>query len=105
MIWKIMLQLATMMVMIAALMLIELEMAFVMKKTKTKSVILMGWTAAKTGNQLEIGFAMLKTIMNTVILIEEIAVLVLWREMVFVMIITIIQSVVPMMQVIAAWMT
>ena len=65
----------------------------------------MGWTVAKTANQLEIGFAMLKTIMNTVILIKEIAVLVLWKEMVFVMIITIIQSVVPMMQVIAAWMT
>ena len=65
----------------------------------------MGWTAVKTGNQLEIRLAMLKTIMNTVILIEEIAVLVLLKEMVFVMIITIIQSVVPMMQVIAAWMT
>ena len=65
----------------------------------------MGWTAVKTGNQLEIRLAMLKTIMNTVILIKEIAVLVLWKEMVFVMIITIIQSVVPMMQVIAAWMT
>ena len=31
-IWKIMMQLATMMVVIAALMLIELEMAFVIKK-------------------------------------------------------------------------
>ena len=31
-IWKIMMQLATMMVVIAVLMLIELEMAFVMKK-------------------------------------------------------------------------
>ena len=73
--WKIMMQLATMMVMIAALMLIELEMVNVMKKIKTKSATLIVWIAAKTGNQLEIGFAMLKTIMNTVILMKEIVVL------------------------------
>ena len=65
----------------------------------------MGWTAVKTGNQLEIRLAMLKTIMNTVILIEEIAVLVLWKEMVFVMIILIIDGVAPMMGVIAVWMS
>ena len=64
----------------------------------------MGWTAAKTGNQLEIRFAIMKTIMNTVILMEEIVVFILELEMAFVMIITIIQSV-PMMMVIAAWMT
>ena len=103
--WKIMMKLATMMVMIAALMLIELEMVNVMKKIKTKSVNMMGWTAAKIGNQLVIGFAMLKTIMNTVILMEGIVVLMLGLEMVFVMILTIIQCVVPMMGVIAVWMS
>ena len=104
-IWKIMMQLATMMVVIAALMLIELEMVNVMKKIKTKSVTLMGWIAAKTGNQLEMGFAMLKTIMNIVTLIEAIAVLVVMVEMVFVMMSTIIHGVVPMMWVIAVWMS
>ena len=48
---------------------------------------------------------MLKTIMNTVILMKEIVVYMLGLEMEFVMIITIIQSVVPMMRVIAAWMS
>ena len=105
MIWKIMMQLAIMMVVIAAQMLIELEMAFVMKETKTKSVTLIGWIAAKTGNQLEIGFAMLKTIMNIVTLMEEIAVLMVMVEMVFVMMKTIIHIVVPMMEVIVVWMT
>ena len=103
--WKIMMQLATMMVMIAALMLIELEMVNVMKKIKTKSVNMMGWTAAKTGNQLVIGFAMLKTIMNIVTLIEEIAVLMSMLEMVFVMTLTIILYVVLMIKVIAVWMS
>ena len=65
----------------------------------------MGWTAAKIANLLEIGFAMLKTIMNTVILTEEIVVLILGLEMVFVMIITIMNFVVPMMGVIAVWMS
>ena len=65
----------------------------------------MGSTVAKTGNQLEIGFAMLKTIMNIVTLMEEIAVLIVILEMVFVMKKTIIQGVVPMMGVIAVWMT
>ena len=65
----------------------------------------MGWTVAKTGNQLEIGFAMLKTIMNTVSLMEEIVVLMVGLEMVFVMIITIIHIVVPMIRAIAVWMS
>ena len=65
----------------------------------------MDWIAAKTGNQLEMGFAMLKTIMNTVILMEEIAVLVFGVEMVFVMMLTIIQCAVPTMGVIAVWMS
>ena len=64
----------------------------------------MGWTAAKTANQLAIGFAMLKTIMNTVILMEEIVVLLVMVEMVCVMMSTIILYVVPMMEVIAVWM-
>ena len=85
MIWKIMLQLATMMVVIAAFMLIELVMVSVMKKIKTKSVTLMGWIAAKTGNQLAIGFAMLKTIMNTVLLMEEIVAFIMILAMVLVM--------------------
>ena len=65
----------------------------------------MGWTAAKTANQLEIRFAMLKTITNTVSLMEEIVVLLLGVEMEFVMIILIIDGVAPMMGVIAVWMT
>ena len=104
-IWKIMMQLVTMMVVIAALMLFGLVMASATKKTKTKSVTLIGWIAAKTGNQLEMGFAMLKTIMNIVTLIEAIAVLVVMVEMVFVMMSTIIHGVVPMMWVIAVWMS
>ena len=102
--WKIMMWLATTMVVIAAPMLIGLEMEYVMKRIKMKSVILMGWTAAKTGNQLVIGFAMLKTIMNTVSMTEEIVVLVFMLEMVFVKILTIIQSV-SMIGVIAVLMT
>ena len=102
---KIMLQLATMMVVIAAPMLIELEMGYVMKKTKTKFVFLMGMTAAQTGNQLEIGFAMLKTIMNTVILMEEIVVLILGLEMVYATNTTIIHCVAPMIMAIAVLMT
>ena len=94
-----------MMVVIAAPMLIGLEMANVMKRIKMKYVNLMGWTAAQTGNQLETKFAMLRTITNTVSLMEEIVVLMLGVEMVFVMIITIIQSVVPMIEVIAVWMS
>ena len=104
-IWKIMMWLATMMVVIAAPMLIELEMGYVMKKTKTKFVFLMGMTAAQTGNQLEIGFAMLKTIMNTVILMEEIVVLILGLEMVYATNTTIIQCVAPMIMAIAVLMT
>ena len=65
----------------------------------------MGWTAAKTANQLAIGFAMLKTIMNTVILMEAIVVLMAGLEMGFVKMLTIINSVVPMMGVIAVWMS
>ena len=103
-IWKIMMQLVTMMVVIAAQMFIELETAFVMKKIKTKSVTLIGWIAAKTGNQLEIRFAILKIIMNTVILMEEIVVLMIGLEMVFVMMSSIIQSVF-MIRVIAVWMS
>ena len=102
--WKIMMQLATMMVMIAALMLIELEMVNVMKKIKTKSATLIVWIAAKTGNQLEIGFAMLRTIINTVGLIGMIVVIIPILEMVFVMILTIIHGV-CMMRVIAVWMS
>ena len=49
-IWRIMMSLATMMEVIAALMLIELEMASVMKKTRLKSATLTIWTAVKTGN-------------------------------------------------------
>ena len=97
--------LATMMVVIAAPMLIELEMGYVMKKTKTKFVFLMGMTAAQTGNQLEIGFAMLKTIMNTVILMEEIVVLILGLEMVYATNTTIIQCVAPMIMAIAVLRT
>ena len=104
-IWKIMMWLATMMVVIAVPIKKRLKMEFVMKKTKTKSVTLMGWTAAKTGNQLVIGFAMLKMIMNIVTLMEKIVVLIFGLEMVFVVITTIIQSVVPMMGVIAVWMS
>ena len=104
-IWKIMMQLVTMMVVIAALMLFGLVMASATKKTKTKSVTLIGWIAAKTGNQLAIGFAILKTIMNSVILMEEIVVLIVRLDMVFAKIITIIQIVVPMMKVIAVWMS
>ena len=100
-----MMWLATMMVVIAAQILIELETASVMKKTKMKSVNSIGQIAAQTGNQLEIRFAMLKTIIKTVILMEEIVVLVGGLEMVFVKISTIIQGVVPMMEVIAVWMT
>ena len=66
---------------------------------------MMGWTAAKTGNQLVIGFAMLKTIMNIVTLIEEIAVLMSMLVMVFVMTLTIILYVVLMIKVIAVWMS
>ena len=40
--WKIMMWLATMMEVIVAPMLIELEMGYVMKKTKTKFVTLIG---------------------------------------------------------------
>ena len=65
----------------------------------------MGWTAAKTANQLEIGFAMLGTITNTVGLMEEIVVFILKLEMEFVMIITMVHCVVPMIMVIAVWMT
>ena len=100
-IWKIMMQLVTMMVVIAALMLFGLVMASAMKKTKTKSVTLIGWIAAKTGNQLEIRFAILKIIMNTVTLMEEIVVLTLGLEMVFVMMSTIIKDAAHMMVVIA----
>ena len=89
-IWKIMMWLATMMVVIAALMLIELETASVMKKTKMKSVNSIGQIAAQTGNQFKIECAMLKIIMNTVSLMEAIVVLILGLEMVFVTIITII---------------
>ena len=103
-IWKIMMQLVTMMVVIAALMLFGLVMASATKKTKTKSVTLIGWIAAKTGNQLEIRFAILKIIMNTVILMEEIVVLMIGLEMVFVMMSSIIQSVF-MIRVIAVWMS
>ena len=103
-IWKIMMQLVTMMVVIAALMLFGLVMASATKKTKTKSVTLIGWIAAKTGNQLEIRFAILKMIMNTVILMEEIVVLMKGLEMVFVMMSSIIQSVF-MIRVIAVWMS
>ena len=95
-IWKIMMWLAIMMVVIAVPMLIELEMVNVMKKTKTKSVPLMGWIAAKTGNQLEIRFAMLRTIINTVGLIKMIVVIMPGLEMVFVMISTIIHGVCTM---------
>ena len=48
---------------------------------------------------------MLKTIMNTVCLMEEIVVFLLGLEMVFVMIITIIDTVVTMIRVIAVWMS
>ena len=48
---------------------------------------------------------MLKMIMNIVTLMEEIVVFILKLEMVFVMMSTIIQSVAPMMTVIAVWMT
>ena len=65
----------------------------------------MGWIAAKIANQLEIGFAMQKTITNTVSLMEEIVVLMVWLEMVFVMMSTIIQGVVPLMGAIAVWMS
>ena len=72
-----------------------------MKKTEIMSVNLMDWTAAKSGNQLEIRFAILKIIMNTVTLMEEIVVLKLGLEMVFVMMSTIIIDVAHMMVVIA----
>ena len=49
-IWKIMMWLATMMEVIVAPMLIELEMEFATKKTKTGFVILIGWTAAQIGH-------------------------------------------------------
>ena len=103
-IWKIMMWLATMMEVIAALMLIELEMASVMKKTRLKSATLMVWTAVKTGNQSGIEFAMLKTITNTVILMQRIVALLLGSEMVFVMMSIIILDVAHMMVVIAVWM-
>ena len=74
---------------------------YVMKKTEILSVNLMDWTAAKSGNQLEIRFAILKIIMNTVTLMEEIVVLKLGLEMVFVMMSTIIIDVAHMMVVIA----
>ena len=98
---KIMMWLATMMEVIAALMLIELETASVMKKTRLKSVTLMVWTAVKTGNQLEIEFAMLKTITNIVILMQGIAVLTDGSEMVFVQTSIIILDVAHMMMVTA----
>ena len=104
-IWKIMMQLAIMMVMIAALMLIELVTVSVMTKIEMKSVNMIGWIAAKTANQLEIGFAMLKTIMNTVILMEGIVVSILGLEMVYVTDTTIIHFVAPMIMVIAVLMT
>ena len=100
-IWRIMMWLATMMVVIAALMLIELEMASVMKKTRLKSAALMVWTVVKTGNQLVIEFAMLKTITYTVILMQEIVVLTLGAEMVFVMTSIIILTVAHMIKVTA----
>ena len=100
-IWRIMMSLATMMEVIAALMLIELEMASVMKKTRLKSATLMIWTAVKTGNQLVIEFAMLKTIMHTVILMQGIVVLTVGVEMVFVMMSIIILDVGHMMKVTA----
>ena len=100
-IWKIMMWLATMMEVIAALMLIELETASVMKKTRLKSVTLMVWTAVKTGNQLVIEFAMLKTLTHTVILMQEIVVSKLGPEMVFVMMSIIILTVAHMTMVTA----
>ena len=93
-----------MMAVIAAPMLIELEMASVTKKTKMKSVNLIGQIAAKTGRQLMTLFAMLKIIMNIVTLMEEIVVR-LGLEMAFVKIITTIHGVVPMMTVTAVLMT
>ena len=48
--WKIMMWLATMMEVIVAPMLIKLEMGYVMKTTKTKSVTLIGWIAAYQPN-------------------------------------------------------
>ena len=92
---------ATMMVAIVALMLIELETASVMKKTRLKSAALMVWTVVKTGNQLVIEFAMLKTITNTVILMQEIVVLMVWSVMVFVMMSIIILTVAHMIKVTA----
>ena len=47
---KIMLELVTMMVVIVVQTEIRLMMAFVMKKTRIKSVISIGLTVAKTGN-------------------------------------------------------
>ena len=104
-IWKILMWLATMMVAIVAQMLIELETASVMKKTRLKSVTLMVWTAVKIGNQLVIEFAMLKTITNTVTLTEEIVVLTIGPEMVFVMMLIIIHGVGHMMKVTAVLKT
>ena len=66
---------------------------------------MMGWIAVKTGNQLEIRLAMLKTIMNTVILMEEIVVVLVGLVMVFAKMKTIIHGVVPTIEVIAVWMT
>ena len=94
-----------MMAVIAAPMLIKLEMASVMKKIKMKSVNLIGQIAAKTGNQLMTPFAMLKIIMNIVTLMEEIVVFMLGLEMAFVMVITTIHDVVPMMKVTAVLKT
>ena len=101
---KITMQFAILMVVIAALILKRLETVFVTKKTNIQSVNLMDWTAAKTGNQLEIKFAMLKIIMNSVTLMQEIVVLTLVLEMVFVMMSTIIVDVAHMMVVIAVLM-
>ena len=98
-IWKIMMWLATMMEVIVALMLIELETASVMKKTRLKSATLMVWTAVKTGNQLGIEFAMLKTITNIVILMHKIVVFGIGSEMVFVKMSIIILDVGHMMEV------
>ena len=65
----------------------------------------MDWTAAKTDNQLEMEFAMLKTIMNFVTLMREIVVIIIKLVIVLVMMLTIIHGVVPMIGVIAVWMT
>ena len=92
-----------MMAVIAAPILIELEMASVTKKTKIKSVTLMGWIAAKTGNQLMTGFVMPRTIINIVTLIKKIVVFFNGVEMEFVMMSTIIHYVDHMMEVIAVW--